>query len=71
MKKPDCDAEVQRADGAIRALGGHLRGITRYTVPGTDVEHAAVLIDKTKPTPAQYPRRWAQIKKKPLGGERA
>lgn len=71
MKKPDCDAEVQRADSAIRALGGRLRGITRYTVPGTDVEHAAVLIDKLKPTPAQYPRRWAQIKKKPLGGERA
>lgn len=69
MKKPDCDAEVQRAAFAVKSLGGRLRGVTRYTVPGTDVEHAAVLIDKIKATPAQYPRRWAQIKKKPLKGE--
>lgn len=69
MKKPDCDAEVQQAAFAVKALGGRLRGVTRYTVPGTDVEHAAVLIDKIKATPAQYPRRWAQIKKKPLKGE--
>lgn len=71
MKKPDCDEEVQRADFALRALGGRLRAIERYTVPGTDVEHAVVLIDKIKPTPPQYPRRWAQIKKKPLKGDRA
>lgn len=68
MKKPDCDAEVQRSDFAVRALGGRVREIRRYTVPGTEVEHAVVLIDKTKPTPPQYPRRFAQIKKRPLRG---
>ncbi len=69
MKKPDCDEEVRRAEFAIKALGGRLIGIERYTVPGTDVLHAAVIVEKTKPTPPQYPRRWAQIKKKPLKGE--
>lgn len=69
MKKPDCDDEVRRADFAIRALGGRVRAIERYTVPGTDVEHAVVIVDKLKSTPPQYPRRWAQIKKKPLKGE--
>ena len=68
MKKPDCDEEVSRADFAIRALGGRVRDIRRYTVPGTDVLHAAVLVEKAKPTPPQYPRRYAQIKKKPLRG---
>ena len=68
MKKPDCDDEVARADFAIRALGGRVREIQRYTVPGTDVVHAAVLVEKVKPTPPQYPRRDAQIKKKPLRG---
>ena len=66
MKKPDCDDEVARGDFAIRALGGRVREIRRYTVPGTDVVHAAVLVEKTKSTPPQYPRRYAQIKKKPL-----
>lgn len=69
MKKPDCDDEVRRADFAIRTLGGRVRAIERYTVPGTDVEHAVVIVDKIKSTPPQYPRRWAQIKKKPLKGE--
>ena len=68
MKKPDCDDEVARADFAIRALGGRIREIKRYTVPGTDVVHAAVMVEKVKPTPSQYPRRYAQIKKKPLRG---
>ena len=37
-----------------------------YTIPGTEVTHCIVMIRKTGPTPKKYPRRWAQIKKKPL-----
>ena len=68
MKGPDCDTEVSQADFAIRALGGRIRRIQRYTIPGTDVTHAAVIVEKVKATPPQYPRRYAQIKKKPLKG---
>ena len=68
MKKDDCDEEAARADFAIRALGGRIREIKRYTVPGTDVTHAVVMVEKVKPTPPQYPRRWAQIQKKTLRG---
>ena len=68
MKGPDCDEEVSQADFAIRALGGRVREIKHYTIPGTDVTHAVVVVEKVKPTPPQYPRRWAQIKKKPLRG---
>ena len=68
MKNPDCAEEAERAAFAVKALGGSIRGITRYTVPGTDTVHAVVVVEKRKPTPAQYPRRYAQIKKKPLQG---
>ena len=68
MKRPDCQDETARAEFAIRALGGRLRGIERYTVPGTEVTHAVVVVDKVGKTPPQYPRRYAQIKKKPLKG---
>ena len=68
MKKPDCDEEAARGDFAVRTLGGRVREIKRYTVPGTDVVHALVVVEKVKPTPGQYPRRWAQISKKPLLG---
>lgn len=68
MKGPACDEEARAADFAVRAMGGRLRGIERYTIPGTDVTHAAVIVEKIKPTPPQYPRRYAQIKKNPLRG---
>ena len=68
MKGPDCGEEVQKADFAVKTLGGRVREIRRYDVPGADATHAVVIVEKVKPTPAQYPRRWAQIKKKPLLG---
>lgn len=68
MKGPKCAQEVDEAEFAIKALGGRVREICRYTIPGTDVTHAAVIIEKVKSTPPQYPRRYAQIKKKPLRG---
>lgn len=66
MKGPDCAQEVSAAQSAMRILGAELRDIAIYTVPGTDISHAAVIIDKVKPTHPMYPRKWAQIKKKPL-----
>lgn len=66
MKGPDCAQEVSEAQSAMRILGAELRDIAVYTVPGTDISHAAVIIDKVKPTHPMYPRKWAQIKKKPL-----
>ena len=66
MKGPDCDAEAAEAANAAGQLGGKIREIKRYTVPGTDVVHACVVVDKLSPTPPQFPRRWARMQKKPL-----
>lgn len=68
MKGPNCEEEAARAEFAIKALGGRIREIWRYTIPDTDVTHAVVIVEKVKTTPPQYPRRYAQIKKKPLRG---
>ena len=68
MKGPDCEEEVSRADFAVRTMGGRVREIARYTVPGTDAVHAAVIVEKRRSTPPQYPRKFAQIKKRPLRG---
>ncbi len=66
MKGSDCAQEVSEAANAIRTLGAELREVKLYTVPDTDISHAAVIIEKTKPTHPKYPRKWAQIKKQPL-----
>jgi len=66
MKGPDCAGEVAEARGAIKLLGGAVAGVENYTVPGTEVTHAVVLVRKNGLTNGKYPRRWAQIKAKPL-----
>ena len=68
MKNPDCDEEAARGDFAVRTMGGRIREIRRYDIPGADATHAVVVVKKVKQTPPQYPRRWAQIRKKPLLG---
>ncbi len=67
MKGPEPEAELEEAARAIRLLGGGEARIARYAIPGTDARHSAVVIRKLSPTPPRYPRRWAQIKKAPLG----
>ena len=66
MKGSDCSGEVNEAARAVSMLGGQLCSIVSYTVPGTDAVHSLVIIEKCRPTPEKYPRRWAQIKKSPL-----
>lgn len=66
MKGPECAQEVSEARVAMHILGAELRNTIKYTIPGTDVSHAAVIIEKVKPTHPMYPRKWAQIKKRPL-----
>ena len=66
MKGPDAPEELREAERAVRLTGGGEARIETYSIPGTDIEHSAVLISKLRPTPAQYPRRFAAIKKSPL-----
>ena len=66
MKGPDCAQEVGEAENAMHLLGGRLKETVHYSIPGTGISHAAVVIEKTKPTHPKYPRKWAQIKKQPL-----
>lgn len=66
MKGPDPEEELEAARPAVQALGGTVREVFRYTVPGTDVGHSVVIIEKTAPTPEKYPRRWAKMQKEPI-----
>ena len=66
MKGPDPEEEIREAKRALALLGGGAVRVEKYAVPGTDAVHSLVLIEKASPTPARYPRRFAQIKKSPL-----
>ena len=66
MKSVGSDEELANAAHAVKFMGGRVRGSQDYTIPGTDVTHRVLLIDKVAPTLKGYPRRWAKIQKDPL-----
>lgn len=66
MKSVDSGEELRAAEKAVAALGGRVALVKDYAIPGTDVVHRAVLIEKVKPSPQSYPRPFAKIKKAPL-----
>lgn len=66
MKGPECEEEMAQAAGGIARLGGQLRPSFNYRIPGTEVVHRVVQVEKIAPTPKGYPRRWAKIVKAPL-----
>lgn len=66
MKGPDVAEELNSAARAISILGGRMEKPVSYTIPSTGITHTLVVIKKERPSPAKYPRRWAQIKKQTL-----
>ena len=64
MKGALAQEEVDEARRAIRTLGGQVKKIYEY--PVADTTHRVVVIQKIAPTPKQYPRVFAKIKKSPL-----
>ena len=67
FKGPGVADELTAARRAAFLLGGTVRGVVPAPVPGRpEWEHALLLTDKTRPTPALYPRRAGLPSKKPL-----
>lgn len=64
MKAAAADEELQEAKRAIALLGGKLERIAHYEIDGA--ARCVLIIQKCKPTPPQYPRRYAKIKQAPL-----
>ena len=67
MKSSGTWEEIASSERAIALLGGKLAAVEDYTIPTSQIVHRVVVIQKVSPTPKKYPRRFAQIKKQPLG----
>ena len=66
MKSSGSDGEIEEAQKAVATLGGKLTAVRDYPIPGANITHRLVLIEKISPTPKKYPRPFAKIKKSPL-----
>ncbi len=65
-KGATADEELERAQNAIRILGGKTEQVFHYTLPDEQDKRAILVIRKVNDTPKNYPRQPKQIKDKPL-----
>ncbi len=66
MKGPDIDEELSLSKNAINLLGGKIIESRLVTIPGTDITHSLIIIEKIKPTSTKYPRGGGKPRKNPL-----
>jgi 16S rRNA (guanine527-N7)-methyltransferase len=64
MKGAAAKEELAECGNAIKKLGLKLEEVREFPIDGT--AHAVIVLRKVSPTPAKFPRRFAQIKKSPL-----
>lgn len=55
-KGPDVDDEVKAAARAFYVLGGKLEAVHKFTLPGSDMGRALVVVHKQRHTSVGYPR---------------
>ncbi|MEO8396032.1 MAG: 16S rRNA (guanine(527)-N(7))-methyltransferase RsmG [Chloroflexota bacterium] len=57
MKGRTAQDEAADSANALAALGGRLKGIETFHLPGVEDPHHLVIIEKIAPTPREYPRK--------------
>lgn len=66
MKGPDGESELLEAKNAMAQLGGGVKAVHSFSLPGNGGTRTIVEIAKLNHTPPKYPRVSAKIKSKPL-----
>lgn len=66
MKGPAADDEVAMSSNAIGTLGGKFRGIIETVIPGEELNHKVVIVEKINKTNEKYPRKAGVVEKKPI-----
>ena len=65
-KSDEIDDEVEQSKKAVRILGGNIKKVMKFELPGTDIHRSFVLIHKEQHTQKKYPRKAGIPAKEPL-----
>lgn len=65
-KSGDVEDEIKEAENAVKKLGGEIKHIYKFELPGTDSRRSFVFIKKIKEIPKKYPRKSGLPSKEPL-----
>ena len=64
--KADAKDELKNAQNAVKTLGGVIKDIINFQLPNDTGIRTLIKIEKVSKTSEKYPRKFAEIKKKPL-----
>ncbi len=64
--KADVINEIENANQAIKILGGNIKDIVCFKLPFDGGKRTLIKIEKITKTSAKYPRKFSEIRKKPL-----
>lgn len=65
-KSADSDEEIKNAEKAVRILGGEIKNVDKFDLPGTNMGRSLVDVEKVRQTPGKYPRKAGLPAKEPL-----
>lgn len=66
MKGPKAEEEIANGKNAVGKLGGEISSILEEKVPGTELSHVIISVNKIRQTPSQFPRKAGKPSKQPL-----
>lgn len=66
MKGKNAEKELDEIGNTLKILGGKIVKVEKFILPETDYERAIIIIEKTKETPAKYPRKPGIPQSKPI-----
>ncbi len=66
MKGAEIEEELEKANYAIKELGGKIEKIDKFVLPDSDMVRNIVVIRKIKETPKKYPRKAGLPSKNPM-----
>ena len=65
-KSGEIDEELEASKKAIGVLGGEIKHVYKFSLPGTDFGRSFVFIKKNRITPKKYPRKSGLPSKEPI-----
>lgn len=65
-KSGEIEQEMKESENAVKILGGEIKDIYKFELPGTDIKRSMVVIEKKKVTAKKYPRKAGMPAKEPL-----
>ena len=66
MKGPAAGEEIEKAQNAIKILGGRINNVYEFELSNSDIERTIIEIEKINKTASKYPRKAGIPSKEPL-----